>query len=135
VKNNPRIKIPVFGNGDLFSAKHVKEKKDKYGIDGVMIGRGAIGYPWIFNEIKQFLNYNKIIPAPSIKERVNVVRNHLDLSIKWKGEKLGILEMRRHYANYFKGFDGIKNYRKLLVCQDSYLELKNVLSNLEKTIV
>jgi len=134
VKNNPRMKIPVFGNGDLFSAQIVKEKKEKYGIDGVMIGRGAIGYPWIFNEIKDFLNYNKITPKPSIKERVRVVKNHLDLSIKWKGERLGVLEMRRHYTNYFKGFTGIKNYRKMLVVQDSFSELKKILNEMKKTI-
>ena len=135
VKNNPRMKIPVFGNGDLFSAQIVKEKKEKYGIDGVMIGRGSIGYPWIFKEIKEFLNHNKITPKPSIQERVNTVRDHLNLSIKWKGEKLGILEMRRHYTNYFKGFTGIKNYRKLLVCEDSYSGLKNILKEIENIII
>ena len=100
-----------------------------------MIGRGAIGYPWIFNEIKEFLNHNKIIAQPTIKQRVNTVRDHLDLSVKWKGEKLGILEMRRHYTNYFKGFTGIKNYRKLLVYQDSYSELQKILNEIEKTII
>ena len=130
VKNNPRIKIPVFGNGDLFSAQIVKEKKDKYGVDGVMIGRGAIGYPWIFNEIKAFLHNNEVIPKPTIKERVKVVNDHLEMSIKWKGERLGILEMRRHYTNYFKGYSNIKNYRKKLVCHDSYLEIKNTLNEI-----
>ena len=135
IKNNPRMKIPVFGNGDLFSAQIVKEKKERYGVDGVMIGRGAIGYPWIFKEIKEFLNHNKIIPQPSIQERVNTVRDHLNLSIKWKGEKLGILEMRRHYTNYFKGFTGIKNYRKLLVCEDSHSGLKKILTEIENVII
>jgi len=135
IKNNPRMKIPVFGNGDLFSAQIVKEKKERYGVDGVMIGRGAIGYPWIFKEIKEFLNHNKIIPEPSIQERVNTVRDHLNLSIKWKGEKLGVLEMRRHYTNYFKGFVGIKNYRKLLVCEDYHSGLKKILTEIENVII
>ena len=134
VKNNPRIKIPVFGNGDLFSAQIVKEKKDKYGVDGVMIGRGAIGYPWIFKEIKAFLKNNEIIPKPTIQERVKVVKSHLEMSIKWKGERLGILEMRRHYTNYFKGYSGIKNYRKKLVCQDSFFEIKKILNEIVTTI-
>ena len=134
VKNNPRIKIPVFGNGDLFSAQIVKEKKEKYGVDGVMIGRGAIGYPWIFKEIKAFLKNNEIIPRPTIQERVKVVKSHLEMSIKWKGERLGILEMRRHYTNYFKGYSGIKNYRKKLVCQDSFFEIKKILNEIVNTI-
>ena len=134
VKNNPRIKIPVFGNGDLFSAQIVKEKKEKYGVDGVMIGRGAIGYPWIFKEIKAFLKNNEIIPGPTIQERVKVVKSHLEMSIKWKGERLGILEMRRHYTNYFKGYSGIKNYRKKLVCQDSFFEIKKILNEIVNTI-
>ena len=134
VKENPRMHIPVFGHGDVDSPETAKEKKNTYGVDGIMIGRGAIGYPWIFNEIKDFLNHNNITPKPSIKERVRVVKNHLDLSIKWKGERLGVLEMRRHYTNYFKGFTGIKNYRKMLVVQDSFSELKKILNEMEKTI-
>ena len=103
-KQNPRLHIPVFGNGDIFSAKDVKRKKDFSNVDGVMIGRGSIGYPWLFNEIKHYLKNGVLPPPPSIKERINIVKEHLDLSIKWKGGKLGILEMRRHYSNYFKGY-------------------------------
>jgi tRNA-dihydrouridine synthase B len=133
-KENPRLHIPVFGNGDLFSAKHVKEKKDHSSVDGVMIGRGAIGYPWIFNEIQSYMKTGIMPPPPSIKERVKTVKEHLDLSINWKGEKLGILEMRRHYTNYFKGYQGIKNYRIKLVTRNSINEIYETLHEIEKNI-
>ena len=131
-KENPRLNIPVFGNGDLFSAMDVKRKKDFSNVDGVMIGRGSIGYPWIFKEIKFFLKNGKLPPPPSIKERVEVVKEHLDLSINWKGEKLGILEMRRHYSNYFKGFEGIKNYRIKLVTSNYINEIFETLNEIEQ---
>ena len=131
-KENPRLNIPVFGNGDLFSAMDVKRKKDFSNVDGVMIGRGSIGYPWIFKEIKFFLKNGKLPPLPSVKERVEVVKEHLDLSINWKGEKLGILEMRRHYSNYFKGFEGIKNYRIKLVTSNYINEIFETLNEIEQ---
>jgi len=133
-KANPRLHIPVFGNGDLFSAKNVKDKKDFSNVDGVMIGRASIGYPWIFNEIKCYLETGSLPPAPSIKERIKIVKEHLDLSIKWKGSKLGILEMRRHYTNYFKGYSGIKKYRIKLVTSDSVNEIHEVLSEINNHI-
>jgi len=133
-KENPRLHIPVFGNGDLFSAKHVKEKKDYSSVDGVMIGRGAIGYPWIFNEIQSYMKTGIMPPPPSIKERIKTVKEHLDLSINWKGEKLGILEMRRHYTNYFKGYQNIKNYRIKLVTRNSMDEIYETLHEIEKNI-
>ena len=130
-KENPRLHIPVFGNGDVFSAHDVKEKKDFSNVDGVMIGRGSIGYPWIFNEINCYIKDGILPPPPTIKERINVVKEHLDLSIKWKGEKLGILEMRRHYTNYFKGYKGIKNFRIKLVTSDNVNEINDTLNEID----
>lgn len=120
VKNNPRIHIPIFGNGDINSPEKALEYKNRYGVDGIMIGRGAIGYPWIFKEIKHFVKTGEHLPAPSIHERVAVVKEHLKRAIEWKGEKLGILEMRSHYTNYLKGFPNIKEFRNKLVVADSY---------------
>ncbi len=115
IKNNPRIRIPIFGNGDADSPEKVKRMKDTYGVDGVMIGRASVGHPWIFNEVKHFLKTGSHLPPPTVEDRVEVCRTHLKKSIEWKGEKLGIVEMRRHYANYFKGLDHFKDYRMRLV--------------------
>jgi len=115
IKNNPRIKIPIFGNGDINSPEKAALYRDKYGVDGIMIGRAAIGYPWIFREIKHYFKTGEHLPPPTIKERVDAAREHLEKSVIWKGEKLGILEMRRHYTNYFKGLQGVKAYRAQLV--------------------
>lgn len=115
IKDNPRIKIPIFGNGDINSPEKAALYRDKYGVDGIMIGRAAIGYPWIFREIKHFFKTGEHLPPPTIKERVDAAREHLEKSVIWKGEKLGILEMRRHYTNYFKGLQGVKAYRAQLV--------------------
>ena len=111
VKNNPRIHIPIFGNGDIDSPEKALEYKNRFGVDGIMIGRAAIGYPWIFNEIKYFLQTGEHLPAPTIQQRINAIKKHLQRSIEWKGEMLGMLEMRRHYANYLKGLPNIKDYR------------------------
>ena len=102
VKNNPKMHIPIFGNGDINTPEKAKQVKNKYGVDGIMIGRGCIGYPWIFNEIKHYLQTGKFLNKPIIQERVNVCKKHLNRSILWKGEKLGIVEMKRHYSKYFK---------------------------------
>ncbi len=117
VKNNPRIQIPIFGNGDINSPQKAKEYKEKYGLDGMMIGRAAIGNPWIFGQIKHYLDTGEELPPPTIEERVEACRIHLEKSIEWKGEKLGILEMRRHYTNYFRGIAHIKPYRLRLVTE------------------
>lgn len=119
VKNNPRMKIPIFGNGDIDSPAKALEYKNKFGVDGIMIGRASIGYPWIFREIKHFFETGEILPPPTFQERIEAVRKHLKDSILWKGEKLGILEMRRHYTNYFKGEKGISHYRSRLVTESS----------------
>ena len=115
VKNNPRIQIPIFGNGDIDSPQKALEYKNRYGVDGIMIGRAAIGYPWIFREIKHFLEFGELLPPPTIAERIDVCKTHLDKSLKWKGPVVGINEMRRHYTNYLKGLPGIKEYRLKLV--------------------
>lgn len=117
VKNNPRIKIPIFGNGDICTPEQARDAKARYGVDGVMIGRAAIGYPWIFNEIKHFLRTGEHLPPPTVAERVAVCKQHLQQSVSWKGAVVGILEMRRHYANYLKGLPHIKDFRgKLVTC-------------------
>ncbi|MFK7077370.1 tRNA dihydrouridine synthase DusB [Flavobacterium oreochromis] len=123
VKNNPRIKIPIFGNGDIDSAEKALEYKNTYGLDGIMIGRAAIGYPWIFNEIKHFFATGKNLALPNIIDRVEAAKNHLTWSIEWKGERVGIVEMRRHYTNYFKGIPHFKEYRNKLVTFDKYQDL------------
>lgn len=133
VKNNPRINIPIFGNGDIDSAEKALEYKNRYGIDGIMIGRAAIGYPWIFNEIKQFIQTGKHLPPPTIEQRVEVCKKHLHKSYDWKGPVVGILEMRRHYANYLKGLPNIKEYRHKLVRLNTLEEIDAVLDEIVKT--
>ncbi|HNF70767.1 MAG TPA: tRNA dihydrouridine synthase DusB [Chitinophagaceae bacterium] len=115
VKENPRIHIPVFGNGDIDSPQKALEYKNRYGVDGIMIGRAAIGYPWIFNEIKHYFKTGENLPPPDIEERIRVCRAHLQFALRWKGPKLGILEMRPHYSNYLKGLPHVKEFRTALV--------------------
>ncbi len=115
VKENPRIRIPVFGNGDIDSPEKALQYKNRYGVDGIMIGRAAIGYPWIFKEIKHFLATGEKLSPPSIAERIAVIKKHIRHSIEWKGTSLGLLEMRRHYTNYLKGYPHIKEFRSKLV--------------------
>jgi tRNA-dihydrouridine synthase B len=130
IKNNPRIHIPIFGNGDIDSPEKVKEMKERYGVDGVMIGRATIGNPWFFNEVKHYLKTGEHLAEPLIEERVRVCRRHLQKSIEWKGPVLGILEMRRHYANYFKGLNNIKDYRMKLVNLNTVEEIEEVLQEI-----
>jgi tRNA-dihydrouridine synthase B len=131
VKNNPRIKIPIFGNGDIDSAEKALAYKNKYGVDGVMIGRAAIGYPWIFNEIKHFVKTGQHLPPPTIEQRIDVCKKHLTKSYDWKGPKVGIFEMRRHYTNYLKGLPGIKDYRLKLVTLETPEEIIEVLHEIQ----
>ncbi|WP_448825720.1 tRNA dihydrouridine synthase DusB [Capnocytophaga bilenii] len=128
VKNNQRIVIPIFGNGDIDSAEKALEYRNKYGVDGIMIGRAAIGYPWIFEEIKHYFATGQLLLPPTMADRVEAVRNHLLWSVEWKGERQGVLEMRRHYANYFKGIPNFKPYRQQLVTLDSVEEILKVLN-------
>jgi len=133
VKENPRINIPVFGNGDIDSPEKALEYKNRYGIDGIMIGRAAIGYPWIFNEIKHFIKTGEHLPAPNIEDRVAVCRKHLQKSVEWKGPVTGINEMRRHYANYLKGLPNIKEFRNKLVTIKTEQEINEVLDIITET--
>lgn len=130
VKNNPRIHIPIFGNGDIDSPEKAVEYKNRYGVDGIMIGRAAIGYPWIFDEIKHFVKTGEHLPPPTIEQRIDVCRNHLRRSYEWKGPVVGILEMRRHYANYLKGLPNIKDFRSRLVVMKEIEEIEAVLTEI-----
>jgi nifR3 family TIM-barrel protein len=130
VKNNPRIRIPIFGNGDIDSPEKALEYKNRYGVDGIMIGRAAIGYPWIFNEIKHFLQTGEHLDPPSLEDRIAVCRKHLRRSIEWKNPIVGINEMRRHYSNYLKGLPNIKDYRLKLVTMKTEEEINEVLDEI-----
>lgn len=135
IKRNPRIKIPIFGNGDVDSVEKAAAWRQEFEVDGIMIGRAAIGYPWIFREIKHFFNTGERLEGPTIAERVEVCRTHLIKSIEWKGDKLGIFEMRRHYANYFKGIPNFKEYRMKLVSLQSQAEILEVLHEIENSFI
>ena len=132
VKNNPRITMPIFGNGDIDSPEKALEYKNKYGLDGMMIGRAAIGYPWIFNEIKHFFVTGTHLPQPTMMDRIEAARNHLTWSMDWKGERVGIVEMRRHYTNYFKNIPAFKEYKQKLVTTDDANTLFNILNEIEE---
>jgi len=127
VKNNTRMKIPVFGNGDIDSPEKALEYKNRYGVDGIMIGRATIGYPWFFQEVKHFMRTGEYLPKPTLSKRVEVAKEHLMMSIRWKGEVVGINEMRRHYSNYFKGISHFKDYRSKLVCSSDINEILDTL--------
>lgn len=130
VKNNPRINIPIFGNGDIDSPQKALEYKNRYGVDGVMIGRASIGYPWIFREIKHYLKTPELLPPPQMRERVAAALQHLEMGLEWKGAKLGIVEMRRHYSNYFRGIHGFKEHRIKLVTEDDPHRVKSLLAEI-----
>jgi tRNA-dihydrouridine synthase B len=131
VKNNPRMKIPVFGNGDIDSPQKALEYRNKFGVDGIMIGRASIGYPWIFNEVKHFMKTGEMLSPPTVFDRVEVAKQHLEMSVKWKGESLGIAEMKRHYSNYFKGIAHIKEYRMKLVTSFNLNEIMDTLNYIQ----
>lgn len=129
VKNNQRMHIPIIGNGDIDSGENAEEKFNKYGVDAIMIGRAAIGNPWIFSEIKEYLKSKSKITPPTLETRIDVCLNHLQMSIQKKGDIKGILEMRRHYAGYFKGIAGYKKVRMQLLTCKSFDEIKAILQN------
>lgn len=130
VKNDPYITIPIFGNGDIDSASMALEYKNKYGVDGIMIGRAAIGNPWIFEQIKHYLKTGDMLPGPTMKDRISIIKRHLDHSIRWKGEYVGIVEMRRHYTNYLKGIPEIKAIKQLLLESTDYLFICDTLDSI-----
>jgi tRNA-dihydrouridine synthase B len=132
VKNNPRITMPIFGNGDIDSPEKALEYKNKFGLDGMMIGRAAIGYPWIFNEIKHYFKTGEHLAQPTMADRIEAARNHLTWSMDWKGERVGIVEMRRHYTNYFKGVSNFKEHRLKLVTLESAESLFKALDEIQE---
>ena len=133
IKENPRIHIPIFGNGDVETPEMALENKNRYGIDGIMIGRATIGYPWFFREVKHFLQTGELLPPPTMDERVDVCLRHLDFSVRWKGQGLGIVEMRRHYANYFRNIPDFKPFRMTLVTSHNYGEILSTLEEVRNT--
>jgi len=135
VKDHPRIKIPIFGNGDVDSPQKALDYKNKYGVDGIMIGRAAIGYPWFFREVKHYFATGEILPPPTIEERIDVIRQHLRASVAWKGPRIGIFEMRRHYANYLKGIINIKPLRSKLVMLNTMEEIEETLEEFSSLIL
>ncbi|WP_295179503.1 tRNA dihydrouridine synthase DusB [uncultured Christiangramia sp.] len=132
VKNNPRMHIPVFGNGDVDSPEKAMLMRDEFGLDGAMIGRASIGYPWFFREVKHYFETGKHMAPPTLEERVDAARRHLQMSIDWKGERLGVFETRRHYTNYFKGIPHFKEYRMKMVTSDDSVDVFKVFDEVEK---
>ena len=132
VKNNKRMYIPVFGNGDVNSPEKARIMRDDYGLDGAMIGRASIGNPWFFKQVKEYLNKGKSVSYPTLRERIYTAKRHLEMAINWKGERLGLLETRRHYSNYFRGLSNFKPYRTRLVTGDSAKEVMSVFKELEE---
>jgi tRNA-dihydrouridine synthase B len=130
VRDNPRIQIPIFGNGDIDTPEKALEYRNRYGVDGIMIGRAAIGYPWIFREIKHYFATGELLPPPAVEERIAACRKHLLGSVQWKGETLGMLEMRRHYGNYLKGLPDIKHFRSQLVTTGDLAHLQHVMDEI-----
>ena len=131
VKNNTRMHIPIIGNGDIIDGPSARQAFDRYGVDGIMIGRASIGNPWVFREIKHYLQTGEVVPLPNIAERVEICRRHLLASVAWKGDKTGVYEMRRHYCHYFKGIPHFKPFRMRLVTAGTVAEVLEVLEEVE----
>ena len=132
VKNNSRMHIPVFGNGDVDTPERAVEMRDKFGLDGAMIGRASIGYPWFFREVKHYFETGEHLPPPTMMERLDAARRHLQMAIDWKGEKLGVFETRRHYTNYFKGIPHFKEYRMKMVTSDDAVDVFAAFDEVER---
>lgn len=130
VKNNPRMYIPIIGNGDISNGMEAQQAFQKYGVDGIMIGRATVGNPWIFSAVKHYLATGECLPEPTLEDRVKTCRRHIMLSAEWKGEKTAVFEMRRHYAQYFKGIPGFKPFRMKLVTADSLEKIKQLLDDI-----
>jgi len=130
VKNNPRMHIPVFANGDINTPEKAMHVRDNLGLDGAMIGRASIGNPWFFNEVKHYFKTGAHKEPASIKERASVAKRHLEMAVAWKGEKLGVYETRRHYSNYFKGIENFKPFRQKLVTTETSSEIYIILDSI-----
>ena len=130
VKNNPRMHIPVFANGDINTPERAKFIRDDLGLDGAMIGRASIGNPWFFNEVKHYFETGTHKQPASIKERAEIAKRHLEMSVSWKGERLGVYETRRHYSNYFKGIENFKPYRQKLVTTEASEDVYKILNSI-----
>ncbi|MGV3538483.1 MAG: tRNA dihydrouridine synthase DusB [Rufibacter sp.] len=134
IKQNPRIQIPIFGNGDIDTPQKAVEYKERFGVDGIMVGRASIGYPWIFREIKHYMQTGELLAPPTIQERIDMCKMHFDKSLEWKGPRLGIFEMRRHYANYFRGLPNVKTYRTRLVQTEDPAEIYAILDEIANSM-
>lgn len=130
IAQDPNIHIPIFGNGDVDSPEKALQMRDRYGVQGIMIGRASIGHPWIFREIKHYFKTGELLPGPTMNERIDTCLTHFEEGIRWKGERLGIFEMRRHYSNYFKGIPNFKPHRMRLVTADEPDEVRAILDEL-----
>jgi tRNA-dihydrouridine synthase B len=134
IKRNPRVHIPIFGNGDIDSPEKALAYKNQYNVDGIMVGRASIGYPWIFNEIKHFIKTGEVLAAPTLEQRIEVCKKHLQRSIEWKGPKVGIFEMRRHYTNYFRGMAHFKPFRMRLVEAPDFNSVIEILDEIQYSL-
>nr|WP_281367917.1 tRNA dihydrouridine synthase DusB [Rufibacter quisquiliarum] len=134
IKENPRIQIPIFGNGDIDTPQKAVEYKERFGVDGIMVGRASIGYPWIFREIKHYMQTGELLAPPTLQERIDMCKMHFDKSLEWKGPRLGIFEMRRHYANYFRGLPNVKTYRTRLVQTEDPAEIYAILDEIANSM-
>lgn len=132
VRNNPRMTIPVFGNGDIDTPEKAVAYRKEYGVDGIMIGRASIGNPWIFNQIKHYMKTGEHLPKPDIRAKAEAAIEHLEMSVKWKGEVLGVAEMKRHYTNYFKGIEHFKETRMKLVTSYDLIEIREILNGIKE---
>ena len=132
VRNNPRMTIPVFGNGDIDTPEKAVAYRKEYGVDGIMIGRASIGNPWIFNQIKHYMQTGEHLPKPDIRAKAEAAIEHLEMSVKWKGEILGVAEMKRHYTNYFKGIEHFKETRMKLVTSSDLIEIREILDGIKE---
>jgi nifR3 family TIM-barrel protein len=130
IKENPRIHIPIFGNGDVDTPQKALEYRNRFGVDGIMIGRASIGYPWVFREIKHYFRTGELLPAPTLEERAAACRRHFEFSVQWKGAKAGVFEMRRHYTNYFRGLQNFKEDRVALLAMSDPAEIIGTLNGI-----
>ena len=132
VKNNPRMHIPIIGNGDIDSPEKAKEAFDRYGVDGIMVARATYGRPWIFRDIRHYLDTGELLPEPTVREKVAIARRHLGLSLDLKGEPRGVYEMRRHLSCYFRGLPDFKDTRIRMVTTLDVPELYSILDEIEE---